>query len=302
MSNEYRNNPINGEEHVHEQLSDYMDGLLPGAEREAVRAHLETCVDCRADYIELRATRKLMQNMPAVTAPRAFTLTPEMASKVRKPSFWEALFVRQNAPRLATGSLVAFLLLFLFVANDFLGKGNPEAASTVAFNHYSAPSVSSGDTSQPPSASSAGGQSAIAPTSQAAAAATNTTAPSAAEAPDQTLETEVVAPLATPPAPQAFSAIATPQESSSSSDTGVAGTGAAGAPPNNGVTASGNSSPTTTTLSETPDESAVSKSAIPPQAAPPPGNNDTGWIVLQIALLGLGLGLGAAAFIAWRRS
>src|SRR6476646_2938559 len=116
---ESKNNPIDNT-HVREQLSDYMDGLLPNDEHEAVRAHLETCADCRADYVELRATQRLLQTMPAIAAPRSFTLTPEMAGQARKASFWERLFVPRNAPRLATGSVVAFLLLFFFLASNLI--------------------------------------------------------------------------------------------------------------------------------------------------------------------------------------
>src|SRR5437762_6273454 len=116
MSKINPDNPIDGGGHVRERLSEYMDGMLSSDEQEAVRSHLEQCTDCRADYVELRATQKLMQNMPTVPAPRAFTLTPEMAGQLRKPSFWERLFVPRNAPRLATGSVVAFLLLILVLA------------------------------------------------------------------------------------------------------------------------------------------------------------------------------------------
>src|SRR5262245_18020352 len=116
---ESKNNPIDNT-HVREQLSDYMDGLLPGDAHEAVRAHLEGCADCRADYVELRATQRRLQAMPAMASPRSFTLTPEMAGTARRTSFWERFFVPQNAPRLATGSVVAFLLLFFFLAPNLV--------------------------------------------------------------------------------------------------------------------------------------------------------------------------------------
>jgi anti-sigma factor RsiW len=279
MSKDYQNNPINGEEHVYEQLSEYMDGLLSGSARDAVRAHLETCVDCRADYIELRATQKLMQSMPSVAAPRAFTLTPEMAGKARKRSFWESFFVRQNAPRLATGSFVAFLLLFLLIGNDLLGKASPNRPAFATHTSQSAPSTSNGGAaSQPPASGAAVPE----------AAPTQTTAPAAAAVPQST------------PAP--FGPAAPAPESSPPGETGTDGL-AKGAQPNT-VVASGNSSPTTTTLNSSPfDESSSTHIAVAPApAASPPDNSSVGWIVLQLGLFALALGLGAAAFIAWRRS
>jgi anti-sigma factor RsiW len=303
MSKDYQNNPINGEEHVHEQLSDYMDGLLVSDVRDAVRSHLETCADCRADYIEMRATRKLMQSMPPVAAPRAFTLTPEMAGKVRKPSFWASFFVRQNAPRLATGSLVAFLLLFVLIGNDFLGKANSQSAPLplMVTSSQSPPSVSSGGAAQLPGAPG--------PSGLAAAAPTNTTAPNAAEVQgnaggqDQTPHPDAAVPQPTSAPLQGFASAATPQESSTPDENSAGGSAKQGAQPNT-VTASGNSSPTTTTLNysqynQTPEPHI----AVPPSpAASPSENSSTGWIILQIGLLALGLGLGVAAFIAWRRS
>ncbi len=295
MSKDYQNNPINGKEHVREQLSDYMDGLLAGEARDGVRAHLETCADCRADYIELRATRKLMQSMPPVAAPRAFTLTPEMAGKARKTSFWEGFFGRQNAPRLATGSLVAFLLLFLFVAGDFLGKVNPEAASIRTANSQSAPAVPSGGSAPQPAAAGA---------SDAAAAPTDTTAPSGARgAPVNPYAQNQTSPSNGAESQPTASPMlaAAPQVSSTPGETGTDGSAKQNTQ-SNPITASGNSSPTTITLGELPDAHSFGTSAIPPPSGAPSDNGGTGWIVLQIGLLALGLGLGVAAFIAWRRS
>ena len=173
MSKNDPDNPINDGEHVRERLSDYIDGALPSGEREAVRSHLEECADCRADYVELRATQKLMQNLPSVPAPRAFTLTPEMAGQVRKPSLWERLFVPRNAPRLATGSVVAFLLLIVVLAgtNGLLGSNgertvSPLAGTFAAGSEPAAPKAAAAPTSTT-AAANASGFSGVEPTTTA---------------------------------------------------------------------------------------------------------------------------------------
>jgi len=137
---ESKNNPTDIT-HVREQLSDYMDGLLPSDAHDAVRAHLEECADCRAEYVELKATQQLLQAMPAIAAPRSFTLTPEMAGTARKASFWERFFVPQNAPRLATGSVFAFLLLFFFLASSSIpGKFEMQTSPPESSQYRVAPS------------------------------------------------------------------------------------------------------------------------------------------------------------------
>ena len=69
-----------GGEHVDQLLTPYIDNDLDAEARAQVRKHLQECADCRADYVELQATRKLLGSLPAVIPPRAFTITPEMAA------------------------------------------------------------------------------------------------------------------------------------------------------------------------------------------------------------------------------
>jgi hypothetical protein len=117
------NNPIAAGEHVTASLSEYIDGTLSVAERDTVRAHLEGCDTCRADHAELVATRAILRAVPAMQAPRSFTLTPEMAREARPPSLFNRIFTPGNAPRMATGSVLAFLLLFfVLVFGGFLNR------------------------------------------------------------------------------------------------------------------------------------------------------------------------------------
>src|SRR5690349_14284568 len=116
-----------GGEHVDHLLSSYMDNDLESEARSAVRRHLQECSDCRATYIELEATRKLLGSLPTVPPPRAFTITPEMARvraprKAAPPTFWERFFSPHNAPRFAFGSLVAVVLTAIALVSAVLSS------------------------------------------------------------------------------------------------------------------------------------------------------------------------------------
>src|SRR4051794_16380340 len=109
------------EPHVWDLLSAYIDNELDKATHEEVRTHLEECEDCRAGYIELRATQRMLKAMPVAAPPRAFTLTEEDVA--RRPGFLQRMLTPRNSPRFATGSVLAFaLLVFVFVSNNVSGN------------------------------------------------------------------------------------------------------------------------------------------------------------------------------------
>ena len=125
VDNRYENN-----RHVIEQISAYLDGALDDAVSSEVRAHIDDCSVCHAEYTEVRATRQMLRSVPLVQPPRAFTLTPEMVH--RRVSLWERLLVPRNVPRLATGSVMAFaLVLMLLVGNvgGIASLGNNSSAT-----------------------------------------------------------------------------------------------------------------------------------------------------------------------------
>src|SRR5438093_13629799 len=92
--------------HVLDRLSAYMDNSLGEAGQERVRVHLEGCAECRADYLELLATRQMLHSLPTVAPPRAFTLTEDMVAPAAtgRAGFWQRLLAPRNAPRFAMGS------------------------------------------------------------------------------------------------------------------------------------------------------------------------------------------------------
>ncbi len=119
MGRDFRDKGIS-DGHVTGLISAYIDGALSVAEQEQVLAHIAACVSCRGDYIELKAAQRLLRAMPMDAPPRIFTLTQEMvgARPQSSPSFLARMLAPALAPRLATGSLLVFVLLLLVVVGD----------------------------------------------------------------------------------------------------------------------------------------------------------------------------------------
>lgn len=117
MGTNRRDNNIDGE-HVINQISAYIDNALGDAEREQVRAHLDACNICGPEYRELLATQQMLRALPVQVPPRVFTLTEEMVAARPRPSLLSRLFDKALAPRLATGSVLAFALLLVMLVSD----------------------------------------------------------------------------------------------------------------------------------------------------------------------------------------
>lgn len=325
MSKGYDNNSIDGDMHVVEQLSAYIDGQLSGDEREGVRAHIDRCADCRAGYIELRATQKLLQQMPVVLAPRAFTLTSEMVAA--KPSLLRRIFSPRAAPKFAMGSALAFVLLFMLVSVNLLETRQsaiaPSRASSGLANN-SGQSESSTSDALAPSGQAAPQVAATAPTATADAPAngysgyTDTTnTGDATEEPTASANADQG--TAKVPASSASAPAASPNQSSVTTgnaeavDTPTAQR--SGLTANTQITHTGTSSPTTTTLNQSTPEGAggatagqpagrlfVTQTLPSPQAAPvETGGGWSALAVAQIGLLAVGLALAVAAVIARRQ-
>jgi hypothetical protein len=275
------NNPIARGEHVIAMLSEYIDGALDAAELDSVRAHLEGCDACRAEHAELLATRAMLRAVPAMQAPRAFTLTPEMAHAVRPPSLFNRIFTPSNAPSMAMGSALTFVLLFfvlLFAAGTQVSITFSKIGYGMSGNgDYSAPAAKQQDT-------------AVTMAAPPQAQATMTTGASVAgSAP----EVQGLVPQGTP-APAAVP----PNAGGGLPDTDSANTESAPAPDD----AAG------TTAAEAPDDTTMrgsDQADVPAarQTSPPSAPVDWGAALMSIApmfLLALGLGLAVMAWIARR--
>src|SRR5437867_4381588 len=101
-------------DYVEAQLSDYVDGRLPAAERARVRQHLQSCERCRASLRSLGWTINLLKQAPAPALPRQFTLPVPGAARA----------VREGAPWLKWGlsaaSLAAAFVFVMLLTTDLL--------------------------------------------------------------------------------------------------------------------------------------------------------------------------------------
>ncbi|MEO5953782.1 MAG: zf-HC2 domain-containing protein [Chloroflexia bacterium] len=308
MGKTYNNNEINGEGHVHDLLSTYIDKSLEEPERVRVRAHLEECVDCRADYVELQATSRMLQQMPIVAVPRAFILTPEMVKGARKTYFWERIFAPRTAPTFASGAIVAFgLLIFLAVTSTFATSAKPPL-STAFYQASPQDTIRSSATSDPGSS-----------TGEANTMAEPTTPTEAAEAPNVSASKQ----SATPPSDAGDDTAMSPPVPA---DTPAPAVGQGGyiqpgslITPNTQIASSGNSSPTTVALSTdtqttdgtTQDNTAGSSPAndvtdnnVQPQpiaVQAPIAQTFDPLLTVEIGLLVIGLVLAGAYLFARRR-
>jgi anti-sigma factor RsiW len=308
MFDEIKNKPIESNGHVQDLLPAYIDRSLEENERVRVRAHLEECTGCRADYVELQATRRMLQQMPIVAVPRAFTLTPEMVKgAARKTSLWERIFSPRSVPTFASGSVMAFaLLLFLF--------------ATTAFTQPSSAPVDSYATSmlmtQAPERPAGGSEESTSRMSEEP-----TPVVAADGAPN---ESSAKQPSAEPSAEPPVSAGANPAPDATPLPGGMGGGNLpeSSITPNTTVGESGTGSPTTTSLYFTPTEGedtansaggstdtdsvgggegADSMTDVTTAQSPLAQTFDL-LLAIEIALLVIGVGLGVAALIARRRA
>jgi hypothetical protein len=108
---------------VAELLSAYIDGEVSAAERALVERHLATCPTCTHDLEALRQTVQLLRQLPAVAAPRPFTLRESQVRPNCAP-VWRWVF---GLPALA-GGVVALLCIVSVGGVVLLSRMAPRAA------------------------------------------------------------------------------------------------------------------------------------------------------------------------------
>lgn len=174
-------------------LSARADGMLAGAARQRVEGHLERCPRCRERLQELVAVRSLLGDLPAVTAPRSFRLSP---AAVRGPE----RTVRRGYPVLQLASAVAAVAFLLLVGGDLAtsvglpGGGGGES-----------PRGRTLQSAQPGPATSTGFYAGIAGTPEKSAAGAPASAGEAAPSPPPAADRALAPPVPAPgtPAPEA---------------------------------------------------------------------------------------------------
>jgi anti-sigma factor RsiW len=109
-------------------LSAYLDHQISPAERARVEGHLANCAACQRELDGLRRTVTLLQALPRVPVPRAFTLS-EAQVGIRRPQAQPAWV--GWARGLAAVTAIALVAV---VAMSFLNRPSWQPAATVARN------------------------------------------------------------------------------------------------------------------------------------------------------------------------
>lgn len=104
-------------EHPELDLSAFVDGALPPAERAAIAVHLDGCARCRAQIADLEATSRLIGVLPQL-APRR-SLVPRLD---RAP-----VWLR---PVRLLGAIGSGLFVFLFLASAVINSGSSLGGGT----------------------------------------------------------------------------------------------------------------------------------------------------------------------------
>ncbi len=94
-----------------ELLSAYLDQQIKAGERQKVETRLREDAEFRQTYEQMRQTRQLLRSLPAVHAPRNFTLSPAQVRVI--PS-------RRFIPIFGMASAIASFLLVLVFLSDIL--------------------------------------------------------------------------------------------------------------------------------------------------------------------------------------
>jgi len=86
-------------------FSPYLDGAMPGTEMLALTAHLDSCSSCRAQYVSLRQTQRLLTKIGRRAAPE------DLALKLRLAISHEAAHARFTGLQVRmTNALNAFMV------------------------------------------------------------------------------------------------------------------------------------------------------------------------------------------------
>src|ERR1700733_11012115 len=105
-------------------FSPYLDGAVTGTEMQALSRHLDTCGDCRREYVSLRQTQQLLTNVGHRKAPDDLSLKLRLAisrevAQARRPYFHDLRVRVENAIHgfmvPATAGLVTAVVIFGFL-------------------------------------------------------------------------------------------------------------------------------------------------------------------------------------------
>jgi anti-sigma factor RsiW len=280
-------------------ISAYLDQQVTAEEKQFFERHIAACADCRAQLEATRSMVAALKAMPVVKAPRSFVLPREMARQPKR-----SIFAWYPTLRLATAlAAIAFVVLF---AGDLLisrSGGGGAALSSVPMA-APAPQLEQATESMPAPAATTIAQ--VAPSeAPAPAASNNVLIASPTPAAGGYVATEV-GDTAAPPAAAGAAAKFAATETITLTDAAAAMLAGPTATPE--MTAVAAVQPTLEATPAPAAEAQAERSAVPvveqpvtTTAAAPTAQTIDPLRVIELALLGLVIVLGAAMLIARRK-
>jgi len=117
-----------------DRFSEYLDGELSKAEREAVEAHLSQCAECRRELEAWRRTVSAVGELPARSAPAGFAerVMRQIAAAGRAPERSVVSILWARVLPVAAMLLLVVGLTFTVQRHVIFEKGAPEARPAVA--------------------------------------------------------------------------------------------------------------------------------------------------------------------------
>ncbi len=142
---------------MHDKFSLYLDGALSGAEMRGLAEHFSACIECRAQFDSLRATRSLVAGLGPRRAPEGhvekvrIALAQEIA-RARQP-WWERSGLMGFTVRLqnslnafmfpATAGVLTAVVFFGLLIGFFVLPGTVQAANDVPLRWTTPPRLES---------------------------------------------------------------------------------------------------------------------------------------------------------------
>jgi len=106
---------------VREELSAYIDNELPSAERREIEQHLQVCMGCFKEYMQLQATSAIMRSLREIEPPPGFNdRVKERLRQEEKRGMWQRI---ARKPWHSLGAAAAALLLVIGAWSWFLDGG-----------------------------------------------------------------------------------------------------------------------------------------------------------------------------------
>ena len=132
-------------------LSPYLDAAITRGEMTAVQEHIDSCVECSADYYALQRTQRMVGDLGRKVAPPDLSLRIRVSvsqdiANLRRPRWemlrvrWENVFNAVMVP--ATGGLVTTIIIFGLLIN-FLVPGQFVDPNDVPTTLYTPPQLQS---------------------------------------------------------------------------------------------------------------------------------------------------------------